>query len=196
MIKCDSLQGCKNGLLLRSTASSTPSVSSDPGPLYAIIAGAKGVQKVPTPHQWLFQFKIIKSEQSLKVQFLSHQCQGLWSSWWEISYHHKSRSDSTDVFFKLESSRFTVLSQFQVYSQVNQLYVSTQPLFFSLFSQGRSLQSIEQSSQCYTADLYQLSLDIQWCVCQFVSQLIPPYLLGNHKFVVSCNSVNLLPCYR
>ena len=56
-----------------------------------------------------------------------------------------------------------------MYSKVNQLYMYIYPRF-QIFSLYRSLQSIEQSSLCYTAGPYYFSiLYIVVCICQFQS---------------------------
>ena len=58
-----------------------------------------------------------------------------------------------------------MLCQFQLYSKVNQLYIHIHTLFrghirtlFQILFPCRSLQSIEQSSLCYTVGSYQLSI--------------------------------------
>ena len=50
---------------LPSAAPSTPPVSSGPGPPDAIIAGAEGVQEVPTHHQWeapVFRIEFVETQ--------------------------------------------------------------------------------------------------------------------------------------
>ena len=50
---------------------------------------------------------------------------------------------------------------------VNQLYIYIYPLFFQILFPYRSLQSIEQSSLCYTVGPYLLSVSfIVVCICQ------------------------------
>ena len=72
------------------------------------------------------------------------------------------------LFLIFNGVQLIQLHQFQVHSKVNPLYIYIYPLFFQILFPYRSLQSIEQSSLCYTVGSYQLSIFyIVVCICQY-----------------------------
>ena len=85
-----------------------------------------------------------------------------------------------------------LVSDVQQTESVTHIHISNN---FQILFPYRSLQSIEQSSLCYTVGPYQLStVYIVVCICQsnlqFLSSPLPP---GNRKFVFYiCNSVSAL----
>ena len=90
-----------------------------------------------------------------------------------------------------------MLCQFHVYSKVIHLHIYIYPLFFlKMPFLYRTLQSFEQSSLCYMAGSYKLSiLYIVMYICQLQSPSLPlPSLSsGNCKFVFYiCDSISVL----
>ena len=85
-----------------------------------------------------------------------------------------------------------LVSAVQQSESVIHIHIST---LFQILFPSRSLQSIEQSSLCYTVGSYWLSiLHIVVCLCQSQSpSLSPSFPPGNHKFVFYiCNSISVL----
>ena len=99
------------------------------------------------------------------------------------------------IFIRVQLIYNVVLvSAVQQSESVIHIHIST--LFQILFPYG-SLQSIEQSSLCSTAGLYQLTiLYIVVCICQSQPPNLSfplPFPAGNHKFVFYiCESVSFL----
>ena len=107
--------------------------------------------------------------------------------------------DCSDSFFKLIFFGVQLIYNVVLVSAVQQresvIHIHMSTLFQIIF-QYRSLQSIEQSSLCYTVDSYQLFiLYIVVCICQSQSPnlCLPHFPVGNHKFVFyTCDSISVL----
>ena len=109
------------------------------------------------------------------------------------------------IFFSLlKYSQFTMLSKFQVYSKVIQLYTHThtyiymQTLFHILFPY-RLLLYMEYSSLCYTTELCCLSISNTVVSVQPILLIYPtssPVPFDNYRFIMSeSTSVNKFICF-
>lgn len=93
-------------------------------------------------------------------------------------------------YFILVYSLFTMLCQFQAYSEVNQFYIHIYPLSFRLFSHIRHQRVLIESPMLYRGPLIVLSYSSMYMLIPISEFIPPPFHFGNRKFVFYISESN------